>query len=108
MLTLTETDEYLGLRKVQTNDVSLRAAIYSNIDRNCVSDTDRGTIEAIDKSEPYTIALPGKEAEDSPDCLHDADQIVLIGVLYLDDETHGPVPGDPEAGDHVDRFAYIF
>lgn len=68
----------------------------------------RGTIEAIDKSEPYTIVLPGKEVEDSPDCLHDADQIVLIGVLHLDDETHGPVPGDPEAGDHVDQFAFIF
>lgn len=67
-----------------------------------------GTIEAVDTSEPYTLVLPGKEVRDSPLSLLDADQIVLVGVLHLDDEMHGPVPGNPQAVDHVDQFAFLF
>lgn len=65
-----------------------------------------GTLEVTDMPGAYT--LPPGDTSESPPCLLTTDQTVLVGVLHMDDRTHGPVPGIPEDGDHVDHFACIF
>lgn len=67
-----------------------------------------GTLEVTDMPGAYTVVPPWAPGGSSPECLLGTDQIILVGVLHLDDQSHGPVPGDPEAGDHVDHFAFIF
>lgn len=64
-----------------------------------------GTLTVTDMPGAYTL---GDTSQASPACLLDADQIILVGVVHLDDQSHGSVPGDPEAGDHVDHFAFVF
>lgn len=67
-----------------------------------------GTLEVTDMPGAYTVVPPWAPGGSSPECLLGADQIILAGVLHLDDLSHGPFPGDPEAGDHVDHFAFVF
>jgi hypothetical protein len=67
-----------------------------------------GTLEVTDMPGAYTLVPPWGSGGSSPDCLLETDQTILVGVLHLDDKSHGPVPGDPVAGDHVDHFAFMF
>lgn len=67
-----------------------------------------GTLTVTDVPGTYTVVPPWAPGGSSPACLLDADQIILVGVLHLDDQNHGPVPGDPESGDHVDHFSFVF
>lgn len=64
-----------------------------------------GTLDVTDMPGAYTL---GDTSRSSPECLLGTDQTILIGVLHLDDQNHGPVPGIPEDGDHVDHFAFVF
>lgn len=68
----------------------------------------RGTLEVTDVPGAYTVVPPWAPGGSSPGCLLGADQIILVGVLHLDDQSHGPIPGDSTAGDHVDHFAFVF
>lgn len=65
----------------------------------------KGTLDVTDMAGAYTI---GDTSESSPDCLLATDQTILVGVLHLDDQSHGPVPGSVREGDHVDHFAFVF
>lgn len=67
-----------------------------------------GTLEVTDMPGEYTVVPPFAPGGSSPECLLETDQTILVGVVHLDDQTHGPAPGDPAAGDHVDHFAFIF